>query len=383
MDSAKKLERVPTPAPATEDRATLPAPGRLTELEEKLRRIFAEILGMRRLGAEEDFFEFGGDSLLGIELCLRLERALGREMPLATLYAAPSARKLAAYLCNPESLPCAPGVFPLQPSGWRPPFLFVGGTEFYRPLATRMGPDRPFIGLVLEDAELRALPAPRTLEGMAGLLAKKIRLIQPRGPYFLGCGGCANQFVAYELAQQLRAQGDEVLLVLMAPNPGYALKRPNLSTRVSRYRRRISAFLGKLWTLRSPRKVAGYIRQSLRARLKMAGFGLDFILWTVHRWTGIAVGRRQLRTAKQFAGLSYQPQPFAGQIALIRPSAHFAIPDTWPEDLGWGQLADGGVDVRVVPGRLEEIFVEPRVELTAVELESILMKAQRLFAESH
>jgi len=387
MSATENFQEASVSDPAIGDRvqtpATQPAPEPVKELEKKLERVFAEVLDMQRVGIEEDFFDLGGESILAVKLCLHLERALGREIPLATLYEAPSIRELAAYLGNPASHRCERGVLPLQPSGSRPPFFFVGGTAFYRPLANRLAPDRPFIGLILEDPELRALPEPWQLEDMAALFIKKIRLRQPHGPYFLGSAGCAQQFVAFEIAQQLRAQSEEALLVFIAPNPAYTPNRQALSAQASRYRRRTGVFLARLWTLRSPKKVGGYVLKSLMQKLGRLRYSMDNFLYRIHLGTGAALSVRLLRRAEDFAALHYEPQLFAGPIALIRPSSHFEIPELWPEDLGWGQLASHAVEVHVVPGRIEEIFCEPKVEMTAAELEAILMKAQGLWAEKN
>ena len=92
--------------------------------------------------------------------------------------------------------------------GRRPLFLAhpAGGpTSVYQELVTLLHPDQPVYGLERID-ELT------TIEAKAARYLELVRDVQPHGPYQLGgwsLGGC----VAYEMAQQLRADGEEVAFV--------------------------------------------------------------------------------------------------------------------------------------------------------------------------
>jgi len=104
-------------------------------------------------------------------------------------------------------------------SGSRRPFFFLHGDYRDHPLwcltmAEDLGPDQPFYAL--EPEKLESLVAPSFEEHAAAHL-KWVRTVQPEGPYLIG-GWCGGALLSYEMARQLRAEGQAVdLLVLMEP----------------------------------------------------------------------------------------------------------------------------------------------------------------------
>jgi hypothetical protein len=109
---------------------------------------------------------------------------------------------------------------PVQTGGSRPPFFFLhaqwrAGGFFCYPMAKALGPDQPFYAV--EPYMFDGIQEPPTFEGVAAAHLEFIRAIQPKGPYRLG-GWCGGGLIAYEMARQLRAEGQEVeTLVLMDP----------------------------------------------------------------------------------------------------------------------------------------------------------------------
>ena len=186
-------------------------------LEYRLLKIWEEILSISPIGMDDDFFDLGGDSLQSIRLLASIESAFNQKLPVGVLYEAPTIARLAARLSDPDSL-IAPLVLAIQPSGSRPPFLCVGAFPMFRPLAHKLGFDQPFLGVPLPGA--RELTVPYRLEDIAAKCVKTIRATQAEGPYFVG-GWCDSGVLAYEIAQQLRRQGQHVALLVLfdAENP--------------------------------------------------------------------------------------------------------------------------------------------------------------------
>ncbi|MFI2352998.1 amino acid adenylation domain-containing protein, partial [Streptomyces sp. NPDC019443] len=102
-----ELAALPLTANGKIDRAALPAPDAVRQhltgyvapssvTEELLAGVWAQVLGVDRVGATEDFFELGGQSLLATQVVSRVREVFGTEIPLAALFDHPTVRALAA-----------------------------------------------------------------------------------------------------------------------------------------------------------------------------------------------------------------------------------------------------------------------------------------------
>lgn len=101
------LDELPLTASGKVDRHALPAPGRKrpeserpfvaprNATEEKLAKIWAEVLEIEQVGVHDNFFDLGGHSLLATHLLFRLRDGLQRDIPLHWLFEAPTISELA------------------------------------------------------------------------------------------------------------------------------------------------------------------------------------------------------------------------------------------------------------------------------------------------
>ncbi|MDN3358646.1 non-ribosomal peptide synthetase [Actinomadura sp. DC4] len=156
------------------DRAALPAPdfaglagGRAprTPVEEVLCALFADVLGLDRVGPDDGFFDLGGDSLLAMRLIARVRDALDAEVNIRRLFVAPTPAGVARLVGDrgvtrvPLRPADRPGVLPLSYGQTRMWFLnrLEGGEAVYNvPLALRLSGDLDVVALRAALADVAA-----------------------------------------------------------------------------------------------------------------------------------------------------------------------------------------------------------------------------------
>ncbi|SEI21515.1 Chondramide synthase cmdD [Rhizobium tibeticum] len=203
-----KLDRKALPAPDDDAYARRSYEAPRGEIETLLAGIWAELLGVERVGRHDNFFELGGHSLLAVQL-LNRARDLKLRFSAADLFQAPILKELASKLPL-ERQPSSPGVISVQATGSQPPLFFVptgwGDCSYVLRLVKEIDIDCPVYALPwpsFEDV------CPLTLEAIAAPVIVTIKGIQPQGPYrFAGYSSGAT--LAYAIAQRLLDQ-DEVV----------------------------------------------------------------------------------------------------------------------------------------------------------------------------
>ncbi|QDE91211.1 non-ribosomal peptide synthetase [Myxococcus xanthus] len=206
------------------DRKALPAPESVRrdaqdgfvaprdEVETRLAAIWEELLAVRPIGVHDNFFDQGGHSLLAVRLMVRIREQFGRALPLSVLFQNPALEQFAKALH--EEAPPAPWspLVTLQPGAGRPALFCVpgaGGNAVYlRELAQALGPTLPVHAFQARGLDGRAEPH-HSVEEMAACYIEALKQVQPQGPYHL-LGHSFGSWVAFEMAQQLRKQGESI-----------------------------------------------------------------------------------------------------------------------------------------------------------------------------
>jgi amino acid adenylation domain-containing protein len=363
-----------------------------TPLQRNLAEIWQNLLGVERVGLEDDFFELGGHSLLAGRIVSEIERILGKRVPLATLLQESTIEKLAAVLQAADWKPQWPLLVPIQPNGSRPPFFAVhslfGEVMFYRELSQRLGEDQPFYGIQAEGLGGRPIRH-RSMEAIARLYLDEIFRVQPHGPYYLG-GYCIGGVIAFEMAQQLRAAGDEVAcLVLFEPDRVlHARNRwrivPEPSSDPAPLGKRIQAALDEGVALPAGEKPRYFMRRILGkvkwelGRVHEAGSDFMRPLYQLFRQLAgttpvpLEPSRRQIGRMLVRAQCKYLPRPYPGRIILFRVPVRGESP--LDDDRGWIELAKAGLEIHETPGEHHTVF-ESHVPVLAEKMDACIRAA--------
>jgi thioesterase domain-containing protein len=308
-----------------------------------------------------------------VRLFALIENRLGIRLPLAAAFQGATIEYL-AILLRQQAKPAHPSsLVAIQPDGNKPPLFLIhpaGGQVFpYVHLAHYLGLDQPCYGLQAKGLEEGQDPYVR-IEDMATHYIEALRAVQPEGPYRLG-GWSMGGTVAFEMAQQLHAQGHEVpLLALLdsripAPDENFAEQdfEATLLADVVRYFG-LPLDLGDISQLPRDEVLARVLEQAKKAGL---------VPWEVE----VSQAQRfvELCKADFRATRNYVLHRYPGRITLFRASEEPARASSDPT-FGWDEWAAGGVEVHAVPGNHANMVYRPHVEVLAEKLKVCLNRVQ-------
>jgi len=219
LNASGKLDRRGLPEPVFEVRE-FRAP--TTPIEEIVAGVFADVLGVERVGLDDDFFALGGNSLIAVKLASALRKKRGVDVPLQWLFDSPTVGVLADRLVSPGTTADGDAhglgvVLPIRAGGEGAPLFCIhpvtGLAWSFAGLAASIDGNRPVYGLQ-SPALSGARDLPGTIEEWATLYLDQIRRVQPEGPYHL-LGWSMGGEIAYEMAIQLAAAGEHVATLAM------------------------------------------------------------------------------------------------------------------------------------------------------------------------
>lgn len=342
----------------------------VSPLEESLALIWKQVLGIAQIGVHDNFFELGGDSIGAAMIMERIERTHGRRLSIVVLFQAPTISRLADQLRSHELGASTTTLVPVQPHGLCPPFFCLhppGISLFYNHrIAQHIGNEQPVYDFACSDEET-ARNSHDDVVRIATRYLVDLRKMQIEGPYFLG-GYSFGGVLAFEMAHQLRAQGQEVALLALidsaCPRHAKPLSPPERIRSHLRYLRGLERReqLRYLWP-----RVSGWTKST-------AGRVGRVILNPGEKLSKV-LGRlaRESRNQVQNEDRTYEPELYSGRATLIRAKEHLeAIEDPY---LGWDKVVTGGIDICVVPGNKDTLMHEQHIRRFIEGLKQCLLQA--------
>lgn len=329
-------------------------------LEARLCGIWSEVLGVEPIGVDDDFVDLGGHSSLAVAMATRLEREFARRLSLAALLEKPTVAHLACLLR--QRLPAADEnvLAPIRSHGSKRPLFCVhpaGGTVMcYLELARHLDADLPIYGLQAQgiDGDLAPL---ETVAEMAACYVRAMKRVQPTGPYQL-CGWSTGGVIAFEMAGQLEAAGDDVSLLALLdaaiPRAGENFDEKDIAMLLGMLFP--GENLAELQERTGDEQLEAFRHRAERAALLAAGAP-----------AGQAARIYSVFQANMQAVAEYRPGAYQQPLTIIR-AAQQATPMHADPLLGWGACASGDVEVRAVDCSHLDMLQQPAVQAVAQAL---------------
>ncbi|CCK30252.1 amino acid adenylation domain protein [Streptomyces davaonensis JCM 4913] len=337
-----KVNRRALPAPDARAARTAPPSG---PEEQVLCELFAEVLELPFVGAQDDFFALGGHSLLATRLAARVRSVLGVELGLRTLFEAPTPAGLATRLGGGEARDAWSVLLPLRATGTRAPLFCLhpaGGFSWcYTGLLRHLPPDQPVYGI-----QARGLTEPGHVhdgvDRMAEDYCARILEVRPTGPYHL-LGWSFGGQLAQAVAARLRAAGHQVgLLAMLDSYPPEALPADEPTDRGEVLRFLFAEYFG----VEPPDPADGPLDPARAAALLRAAGLADF---TEDHLTAIA----DVLPASAHAARAHRPTPYDGDLLHFR--ATLGRDEGLPDADAWRPHITGRIeahDIATTHGRM-------------------------------
>jgi amino acid adenylation domain-containing protein len=351
-----KLDRQALTEPGA--RAAPVTAGALTDATQcALAEVWTEVLELSDpIGATDDFFLLGGDSLNALHLLAAVEERFGRRLAIGTLLGATTLAEQATAIDSARAEPASGTLIPLRPTGSRPPWICVltdqRGVMGLRNALPAMLSDQPVYAMQAIDP---AVPSWRSssVEQIAAACLRAVRARYPTGPYRLG-GHSLGGLVAFEMACSLIRTGACVELLILLDT---------LAPEVVRWRGRVAARDRILRTdslVRRARGQANLVRGAITNTAALARGERLLRSWPRgfdDPWDQAGAHRITRR---------YRPRKLTAPVTVL----HTALSQTLvggPE-LGWNRHVVGQVATRSIPGDHLSIFNRSDVYALAVVL---------------
>ena len=383
-----KLDRLKLPEPDFSQAQSSGATGPRDDFELVLLQIWRTVLGIESCSMTDNFFELGGHSLSLVRMGAMIEKEFSRAVPTAYLFESPTIEKIGAFLRSGHADPA--GFFvPFHTKGSGPALFLVhsviGDVVGCRHLIRFLDPNQRTYGIQVP-LEFRTEDFVSSVEKVAARYVEELLAFEPQGPFLLA-GWSAGAPIALEMAQQLKARGYEVPLLVSidaAPantgggtSPTSPLYYWKLLCNLP-YCLKYDLLLDFSWPrfmARAKRRTQSILKKWKLKRRK------DRMALAQHRVAAFLAGAEYSESARRFMGSLYMtlqryvPKRYDGKVVLykVRGESLLRLKEV---DRKWAKIADD-LDVVPVRGNHVTVMLEKYVPTIADDLNLRLAKIQK------
>jgi amino acid adenylation domain-containing protein len=342
-----------------------------TDSEKMLVEIWEDVLRLKNVGINDNFFEIGGHSLLAVQIMTKIENKTGKKFPISILFRFPDIESLNGFIQKDNADPIWQSLVPIKPTGSKMPLYIVHGDGLnvlnFSNLALYVDSEQPVFGLQAKGLDGVEQPLDNMVE-IAKNYVTEIVGHNPNGPYAIA-GYSIGGFIAMEMAHQFEIMNKQVkFLAIFDTDADYTGDRVILlSKRVKRRLYRILKFSKSLF--RHP-----FV--TIKDKIKFSTEGdndnpFDQLMLakkseTTQFYDQMAKVKEKLYDAFK----NYHLTTFNGSIYLFRAKICIHYTDDI-KYLGWRKYAKKGVKGFEIPGEHNSILMPQNV----TEFAQILQKA--------
>jgi acyl carrier protein len=318
------------------------------KLETAVTKIFADVFGIDQVGANDDFFDIGGDSIVAETISMEILQRIGREFPMSALLDYSTPRMIAASLAKPAAGKHAAQAPIVAETKARPPIFVVHGRRGY----TMPAPQ--FIKALADGQKLRIFELPGIrgghshdrIEDIADAYIGQINAEYPQGPVLLA-SFCAGGLIALEMAARLAKQGRPVKHLVLIDPPmrkngtlGFAASPLHLDL-LHRTKRGLLRLLPRSWRLR-------YYDVKWNKSLRSINSGL---------------GLSTTAQAKLYAAFAdFYPPPHSGPVTILASSRRMP------------RMQEGSHAAQILPSRTTVLVFDQHKEVASEPRAAELMQ---------
>jgi amino acid adenylation domain-containing protein len=375
-----KIDRRALPAPEDNRQASRDTfvPPR-NDLELQLTKIWERVLGIHPIGIMDNFFELGGHSLMAVKLVTEIEKTFGKTILLSTFFQSQTIEDIATILIREKSAPTTwTSLVEIQTSNSPKAPLFCihalwGNILFYREFIEHLEIDRRVYGLQSRGLDGKCKPC-ISIPEMAANYIQEIQSVQPYGPYLL-LGFSLGGLIAFEIARQLQAQGQEIELLALVDPSEPNLANSNLDSTITPEKSMLAKFASHwqiLGDLNLEDKIS-YLKEQLEWNFTIGKANIFYKAYLSYiKRSAIELRLIEIVLANNLAQTSYMPQhPYVGQIALFKAEEP-GIGNQDNANSKWQFLATEELEIYLVPGSHLNVMKEPNLGILCAKFKSRL-----------
>ena len=347
------------------------------EIEKEMLGIWEELLGIKGIGVTDDFFEVGGDSLLGVLLFVSVEKEFQRTLPVSTLLKAPTIRELSEILLNKDKSKDFTPIIPVNTSGDHIPIFFIPGKGGYptriRHLAKQIDPQTPVYALQ-DLLKRRDGGENQSVESSASLFLNEIKKLYANGPYIL-VGESLGGKIAFEMAQQLMNKGEKEPILIMLDTYNYEdspmdelKKKGDFVYYKMLVQKHLSIIFRSNW--QGKLDYFRFYRENFTEKVA------KFIYFRIHREQSVNKSAlpkdvQSMETNRRSAIKAYDVKSYPGQVILVRAALG---PNAKDPTNGWDKVKLGELIVHTLDCYHGSILFEPAVSQLADIIQDYIEK---------